>query len=306
MTLAPRRPLLALGVTAAVALVVLMVAVRQGWWDEEPIVATDERISVSAVVTPRSHMFGDPLTARLELVFSRTFIAPATVRVRARFRPFRVEQLARSRSDHGDSTRLSFVYRLSCLTAECLAAGAQRTFEFPAAVVAYALPGFGGPTSEEVQWPTVTAASRMSEADTEQPSLRATLRPLPEATYRVDPGVVGALALAGALLLVLVATALVVPQLPRALGIRRPAWLRRQARPLTPLAHALVRLRAASANGGGDERRALENLALELSRTGRDDLARSARRLAWSPGRPGGAALGDLSVAVERVVEETR
>ena len=303
MTVARRRLLIALAVTAAVALGVFVLAARQGWWHDEPTVATDERMSASTAVAPRSHMFGDPMIARLDLVFSRTFIAPESVRVRARFRPFRVERLTRTRSDHGESTRLSFAYRLTCLTARCLATETQRTFEFPDAVVAYRLPGFGGAASDEVEWPSVTTASRLSEADARQPSLRATLRPLPAPTYRVDPNLLAAVSLAGALLLVLVATALVVPQLPRSLGIRPPAWLRRRQRPLTPLAQALVRVRAATANGRGDERRALEHLALELQLTGRDDLARDARRLAWSPGRPPDEAIGDLSAEVERAVE---
>ena len=283
--MSPRRLLLALAVAAAVALAGLAAAARHDWWNGEPTVATDERMSVSAVVAPRSHMFGDPVTARLDLVFSRTFIAPESVRVRARFRPFRVERVVRARSDHGDSTRLSFAYRLSCLNAACLATETQQTFDFPDAVVAYAVPGFGGPVRDDVEWPSVIAASRLSEADAAQPSLRATLRPLPEPTYRLAPDVLAAASLTGAFLLVLVAAALIVPQLPRSLGVHRPAWLRRRRRPLSALEQALVRVRTASANGGGDERRALENLALELAVTGRDDLAGV---LADSPGRPAG------------------
>ena len=44
------------------------------WFGDEPTLATDERISASAAVTPRSHMFGDPVRARLDLVFSRRFL----------------------------------------------------------------------------------------------------------------------------------------------------------------------------------------------------------------------------------------
>jgi hypothetical protein len=68
------------------------------------------------------------------------------------------------------------------------------------------------------------------------------------------------------------------------------------------LERALARVRAAGANGGGDERRALEHLAVELAVSGEAGLARDARRLAWSPERPPADGLRDLRVEVERLL----
>ena len=303
-SLRARRVVVAVALAAAAALVLLVVALEQGWGESEPVVSRGDRLFVDADVTPRSHLFGDPLTARVDLVFNRAFIRPESVRVRARFRPFRIERAMRTRSDHGDSTRLAIVYRLSCLRRECVASGPQKKFDFRPALVSYRVRGAA--SSAEVFWPSVSVASRVGGAELFGPALRASVRPLPETTYRIDPTLLAALALAGAFVLVLVATALVAPQLPRSLGLRLPAWLRPGRRPRTPLELALDRVRAASANGRGDERRALENLALELSLSGSDDLARNARRLAWSPRGPHDGELDELAGAVVRLIRETR
>jgi hypothetical protein len=61
-------------------------------------------------------------------------------------------------------------------------------------------------------------------------------------------------------------------------------------------------VRAAAANGGDDERRALEQLAVELAGTGEGGLARDARRLAWSPGRPPADRIEELSGEIEQLI----
>lgn len=286
----------------AVAAAVAGVGLQQGWFRSTPTLARDERISASAVISPRSHMFGDPVTARLDLVFSRIFIQPASVHVEASFKPYVVASSTRTRSDHGTTTRLTYLYGLTCLTQACLPLN-ERTTKLRAAVVSYSVPGFGGPSHSNVAWPTVTVAARLGPADRRHPVFRAAVRPLPGPTYRIRPTLFAALSLAGALLLVLVAAALFVPALPRSLGLRRPGWLRRRTCPLTGLEQALARVRAAAgANGAGDERRALEQLAVELAVSGEDGLARDARRLAWSPERPHEEGVHDLGAEVERVI----
>jgi hypothetical protein len=296
-------------IVAGVVLVVVAVAavgIQQGWFRSERTLARDERISADAFISPRTHMFGDPVTARLDLVFSRIFVPAESIHVKAAFKPYLLASSTRTRTDHGKTTRLTYVYRLTCLTQACLPAN-ERTMKLPPAVVSYSIPGFGGPSHSNVNWPSVTVAARLGPADRERPEFRAALRPLPAATYRVRPTVLAALSLAGALLLLLIAAALVVPALPRSLGLRRPSWLRRRTRPLTALEHALARVRAtAGANGAGDERRALEQLAVELAVSGETGLASDARRLAWSPERPGVEGLRELGAEVERVIGEAR
>jgi hypothetical protein len=298
-----------IGIVAGVVLVAAAVAavgIHADWFRSERTLARDERISANAFISPRTHMFGDPVTARLDLVFSRIFVPANSVHVRARFKPYVLAASTRTRTDHGTTTRLTYVYRLTCLTQACLPAD-ERTTTLPPAVVSYSIPAFGGPSHSDVAWPTVTAAARLGPEDRERPEFRAALRPLPAVTYRIRPTLLAALSLAGALILVLIAVALLVPALPRSLGLRRPSWLRRRTRPQTALERALDRVRAAAgANGAGDERRALEQLAVELAVSGEAGLARDARRLAWSPQRPEAEGLRDLGVEVERVIGESR
>jgi hypothetical protein len=294
------------GAVVLVAAAVAAVGIEAGWFRSERTLARDERISANAFISPRTHMFGDPVTARLDLVFSRIFVPVESVHVKAAFTPYVLGSSTRTRTDHGKTTRLTYVYRLTCLRQACLPAD-ERTTKLPPAVVSYSIPGFGGPSHSNVNWPSVTVAARLGPADRERPEFRAVLRPLPAATYRIRPTVLAALSLAGALVLVLVAAALLVPALPRSLGLRRPSWLRRRTRPRTALEQALARLRAAAgANGAGDERRALEQLAVELAVSGETGLAGDARRLAWSPGRPGIEGVRDLEDEVERVIGEAR
>ncbi|MFN2470390.1 MAG: hypothetical protein ABR583_05255 [Gaiellaceae bacterium] len=308
MSASRRRLALALIVVGALAAGAGIVAWHSGWWRDEPVIAGDERISVETALSPRTHMFGDSVIARVDLVFSRVFLAVESIHVRASFAPFRVEAAGRTRSDHGDTTRLTLTYRLVCLRNACLArAGEQRVFSFPEAIVSYTFAGGGTRQRARVRWPDATAGSRLSAGEFARPSLRASLRPLPAPTYRVPPDVLAALSLVGAFVLLLVASALLVPQLPRSLGLRVPGWARRHRRQQTPLELALARVRATGSNGAGhDARRALEALALELALSGRSDLAGDARRLAWSAERPAANGIGELETEVERVIETAR
>jgi hypothetical protein len=196
-------------------------------------------------------------------------------------------------------------YRLWCVTFACLPR-TERQLTPPRTVVTYTRAGAGSPRTQYVVWPRTTVASRRQLRIQGRPLLAAHVRPLPAVTYRVRPGVLAATSLVGALLLLLLAIALLVPAVPRSLGVRRPSWLHRRARPLSPLEQALERLRAAAANGNGDERRALEQLAVELAGSGEGDLARDARRLAWSPGRPDDEGVAGLSADVERLIGAPR
>jgi hypothetical protein len=300
-----RSTIVGVGIVALLAVGLGAAALRGDWFRDAPSLARDERISASAVIAPRTHMFGDTVTAQLDLVFSRIFVPVGSVRVRPSFKPYDVNSSSRSRTDHGKTTRLTYVYRLSCLTRACVPSD-EGTTTFPPAVVSYTLPGFGGPSRANVAWPTVTAAARVSPAERERPELRATVRPLPAPTYSIQPTRLAALSLAGALALVLLAAALLAPALPRSLGLRLPAWARRRTRPVSPLERALARVQAAEGSGNGDERRALEHLAVELAGSGEAGLARAARRLAWSPGRPPAAGIGELSSEVKRLIGAAR
>jgi hypothetical protein len=287
------------------ALIAAVVVWRAGWFRPQPSLPDSSRMAVTATITPRSHYFGDIVNARLELLFRSDRVLPSSVHVTAPFTPLSVVSHSLAREDAGTMTRLTYGFRVWCVTLPCLAQF-ERKIAPPRAVVTYTPVG-RGPKVVFVKWPRLTLASRrLIDPQRSRPLLEATVRPLPATTYGIRPGLLAALAAAGSLLLLLVAIVLLVPAIPRSLGVRRPSWLRRRVRPLTPLQQALERVRVASANGGGDERRALEQLAVELAGTGEDALARDARRLAWSPGRPSADGVDDLSSGVERVIGAAR
>jgi hypothetical protein len=250
-------------------------------------------------MSPRSHLFGDEVTARLDLLFSTAFVSPSSVRTEISFTPYRVDVASRSSSQEGAMTRFSYVFRLSCLTSACLA-NSERVITLPHALVSYSAPAGGGPRVTSVAWPALTTASRLAPSERQQLRLRTPATRLPAPTYRLTPALLSALALGGAIVLLVAAAALLLIVMPNSL--RLPARLRRRPRSLSPLEQALARVRAASANGAGTERRALEQLAVELSGSGELDLAGDARRLAWSPGRPPAEDVGELASRVEMLI----
>jgi hypothetical protein len=70
---------------------------------------------------------------------------------------------------------------------------------------------------------------------------------------------------------------------------------------LSPLERALHLLERARERGAvPEQRKALENLAGELRRTGERELALSASVLAWAERPPGTDATGALAAAVQR------
>ena len=286
------------------ALCLVIVAVRLGWFRPAPSLPDDQRVAATATITPRSHYFADMVTARLELLFRRDRVPPSSVKLTAPFAPYAVVSRSATRTDAGDTTRLVYRFRLWCVTFACLPHG-ERKVAPPRATVTYTPVG-RPPTRLHVVWPRTMVASRRVLQLQGRPLLAAQVRPLPAVTYTIRPWLLAALSLAGALLLLLVAIALLVPAVPRSLGMRRPAWLRRRPPKRTPLEQALARLRVAAANGNGDERRALEQLAVELAGSGEGALARDARRLAWSPGRPDEDGVAGLSADVERLIGASR
>jgi hypothetical protein len=171
----------------------------------------------------------------------------------------------------------------------------ERVFRFRPAHVYYDAPGAGQPRHlKRVWWPRLDVLTRISPTD---PSLtfafntpfRTTLRPLPEASYRISPGVLAAGLLAGAAVLLVLPAWLTVSWWRR----RRPEPIVVEEVELTPLERALLLVEQAHANPNGRVRReALELLAHELAGSGSSELAGQARRLAWQspPPTPDAAA----------------
>ena len=262
---------------------------------QEPIVG-------STFIEPEQHLFADAIHARIELVVDGDRVDPDSVEIGANFSPYReLRPVQRTSSSSGPITRLRYDYILACLTAQCLPKGSGRV-ELGGAAVNYTRRGSAEPDAATIEWPPLRAAGRIAPNELEQAALRAELRNLPEASYRVSPGAVALFALALAALLAVGAAILILRLLPfdrlaARLGARRVD--RRSA-----LEQALALVRESRAESTEEERRALERLAAELRRSSNPALARDASRLAWSQEPPLEAAVDPFSDDVQRVISE--
>jgi hypothetical protein len=298
----------ALAVAIALGAVAFVVLVGRGWLREEPNPLEGRTaVTLSRSLSPQSLLVGDRLTARLDVLVNREAADRESVRVEADFEPYRILETERSESDSGGSARVRFVYRLVCLTEECLPEEARRTFAFGDARVTYRTSA-GRTEALAVEWPTVEVASRLSDAERERPRPRwkAAVRPLPAASYRLDPDLLAALLLGAAALALLAGGALMANQVRPVVERARRAALRRlraRRREAPPLVRALVLIRQARASGGPvEQRKALERLARELRGQGEDRLAADAAALAWSPGAPQPGRIDELADEVETAI----
>jgi len=286
---------------AAVALVsalaVVIVAWNRGGEAEglSPVESPD--IDAQGRLSPRVALFGDTITARVDVTLDRSLYDAGSVRVATAFSPWEiVGKPERVRRDAGPTTHLSTTFVLRCLTDACAPVRAAAPIDFTPARVTYRELGDDSARRDsiEVDWPQLVAYSRIIPAESEVVasgstiSWRADVVSLPGVSYRAAPGVVLALLLTGGLALA-----------AAGLGLAYLAWPRRAPAPppqpkldplpsLTPLEQALVLLNeSARADGAGEQRRALELVSEELENWGDAALSRAARALAWSQDVPG-------------------
>jgi hypothetical protein len=296
-----------------VALVALALVAAGCGGGEEPAVPDGRYISVSRSLEPKASFFGEPVTARVEVVVDTRHLDPDRVRVVPRTFPYRsYTELSVSRRDTGRYARLTFEVGLRCLYYACLpppradfpgavAYRDQRVTRFRAWHVYYDSSDATKPTHlARVWWPSLEAVSNLDLTDVrvtfQQSPGRISSAPLPAVTYRLSPPLVAALLLLGAALL------LVYP----AVLLRRRQLSRRPpppppAPPLPPLERALQLVEwARDRVDGEDRRKALEELAFRLDEAGREGQATSARQLAWSAGSPSPEAADELVEEVRR------
>jgi hypothetical protein len=287
--------------------------------DEEsaPLLPPGRAIDSDRSLMPTTHLFADPVVARLEIVVDRDQLDPARVTPSVGFDPYEVVgTVATTRRDLGRYTRLRYEYTLRCLTTACIPArlesllgeqepgrGERTTIRLAPATVRYEDPSGEFPeVLRTVSWPPVTSVSRLNEAQSDAVfPFRVTPEALPAVSYRAEP-----IAFAIALLL----AALVLLVLPARLGLR---WWRRRRAPaadgdpqvvLSPLEQALRLVEWSRGRDAAARRGALEGLAGELERNGGDPtLGGEARALAWARGAPSSDSAGEL---VRRVREAKR
>ena len=310
----PRSPLVALvalvGALVVGAVVFGVVAAGRSSRD-----ATTRPIRIGTVLTPRTPLFGDTVTAQVEFAGDARRIVPGSVRVQGDFAPFRT--IAKPVLVHkiaGDADYVVWTASLRCLDRWCVPGKADTRVTFPRARVSYALRGAapGEPVvkrSVSVPWPALIVYSRIDPIEIQasdprgEPPWRADLASLLDVTYRTPPTATAAAAFGVSALLGLATFLLVAPLRRREeettdLGEE----LEPTIVPQTPLELALARLEGAEAPDPESARRALELVAQELYEHGQVELPVGAQRLAWSSAAPGGDASREVAESARRAL----
>jgi hypothetical protein len=314
----PRHGLVALGVLLAGALlvgalVVGILAVTASSRD-----ATAPQVRLGALLTPRTPLFGDTVTAQVEFAGDARRIVPGSVRVQGDFAPFRkIAKPVLVRKVAGDAEYVVWTARLRCLDRRCVPGKADTRVTFPRARVTYALRAGarGKPNVERslsVRWPALVVYSRIDPIEVQasdprdEPPWRADLASLLDVTYRTPPTATAAAAFGLSALLGLGALLLAAPLRRRR---EEPAPLDDELRPApasqTPLELALSRLENPSEEADAEPtRRALELVARELYEHGQTELPVGAQRLAWSAEAPGGDESREVAESARRAFAE--
>lgn len=267
-----------------------------------------EPIAASASISPRVALFGDTVTARVDITVDNTELDPELLSVKGSFAPWtRVGEPTLVRQDTDSTSYLRTTFVLRCLSSLCVPTSGSTRFDFKPARARYEAPAGEGTELLviDAQWPPLLVHSRLdgtsfSERDPLAAPWRADLVSLPAVTYHVRPRLLTGILLAGGVVLILVAGVLGYPALPR----RRepapePAPAPAPEPALTPLEQALVLLETpAAADGVADRRRALELVADEFAGRGDRQLERTARALAWSEEPPATEATRALAASV--------
>lgn len=276
--------------------------------EDRALLPNGRALAFTRGLDPSLHLFGDPVTAQVELVVDRRLLDPDRLSLETDFEPYELHGASTlDRRDDGPYTRLRYRARLRCLTQGCIpgvlasAAGAQEpgrgertTFRFAPARILYREPN--AKRAEQllfVNWPALVSVSRINEVQAGAPfPFRASTSPLPGLTARVSPVGLG-------IGLVLLALGLIVwPALllARWWRRRRPAQELPVAAPPSPLESALALVEWSCGQPDPAHRReALERLAAVLSDGFANGLVADARTLAWSSATPTADAAADFT-----------
>ncbi len=281
----------------AAAAVVLVPGLAAGWWQSSTSVPLPSQpVAATATLSRHTVGFGDPLTARLDIVVDPKRVDVSSVRLAPVFAPYRIVSSTETTKRSG-GVLLSYRFGLECLDYACAPHTAELVKRFAPVTVTFRTRA-GIAESAAVGWPAYQLYSRVSAADRNAPvdRLRYTAE-LPPPSYRIDPGTLRALLIALVAVLGLAAAGLGWLAL-------RPPGRKRAGDTRSPLERALAAVRASTANGHVTERRkALGWLGRELGAVERGDLAHDAARLAWSAEAPTPESTGAFADGVE---EEAR
>lgn len=269
-----------------------------------------EFVRATTETSPRTHLFGDSVDLRVDVVVNRNQLDPERISVKGSFKPYtEVGDTKVTRRDAGDLTHLRFDTTVRCLEFACISArgpawGAAttpgnddpgqysssqpspvRTGRFAPATLLYDEPGQEKPRPlRKLNWPLLETVSRINTEDPSQVfgfPFRWDVFPLPALSTSISPSLLAALLLTSAALLLVLPVALIVRRLRR----KEPEVV--EAEPeASPLERALELVEWSKTRSGDERRAALEALADELDALEDAPLAGETRAAAWRPPFP--------------------
>ena len=211
-----------------------------------------DALSFRASVTPRTHLFGDPVTAEVQAVAPTE--AAAGMTIKTDFAPYViVGPVEVTRAPAGAQTEVRWRWHLECLTRACLPGETQRRVVFGPAKIT--VPVDGKNELATATWPIVIVRSRLGPEDRARPEQRASIYPVGDPTQRIGAATLERILWVAAIVVALAAFALMLPFVRR---IPRP---RRGFERLGSAQRALVLARRAASRDDPSRRRtALERL----------------------------------------------
>jgi len=242
-----------------------------------------------ASITPLVHLFGDSLTARVDVIADTKWVDPSRIRVTTEFRPYRpVRAGTVVRTGSGRFVEMRWQWSLRCLTAVCVPrtppSDTVHVFHFQPARIEYLAPTGEPEYGLNAGFPPIEELSQLSPGSVtyllshKELLWRVDLAPVVAPHYRLTPNLLFWLAaLLGA------AFALLGGGIATRWALSfRPDHARSAT--ASSLDRALALFFWARERGDDTlQRKALERVADELSV---DDLSEEARALAWSPEQP--------------------
>ena len=272
-----------------------------------------QALEARVVVSPRVVLFGDTVTARVQVALDRARIDPDSLRVETAFAPWQlVRAPQRIRRDGDRATYVETVYVIRCLGPAVRPDARVVVARVPGRQALVRRRSAADATSTEVRWPVLVVNTRLvsddfGRRDEYGTAWRADLATLPAVSYRLPPALLLALLLGGAAVLLVGGGRLAYSAFPRREELPPPEPPAPPPPPdLTPLERALALLEEPSPlDGAAERRRALEFVAEHFDERDRS-LAASARALAWRSGKPAPAeSVGLAARAREHLDRET-
>jgi hypothetical protein len=241
-------------------------------------------LQVVTSLQPAAVLYGDPVTADVEVDYDPRAVEPSSIRVLPSFIPYVATSAAVVQRLRPGVVR--FRYSLVCVTDGCLPTSGPRLVRLERVTVT-AL-AHARTVTVVASWPSLRISSRLAASDLSgRIRFRSPTTP-PTPAYRLRPGPLAGGLIAAAALCALAAAALAGRELTR-----RSA--RSVADRLSRLELAIVYVRDSARRSDPDRRRALALLAEAVDDDGVPALAADAAETAWSKPAPTPAGATELA-----------